>query len=297
MQGVINILKPSGMTSHDIIRRLRKLLNIKKIGHSGTLDPAATGVLPVFVGRATKAIEFFEKDDKEYTAKICFGITTSTADSEGEVINIYPDPFEINRGELEKTLAEFIGEIKQIPPMYSAVHYKGKKLYELARQGVTVEREPRRVRIYSIKVIEVCSTSAVIEVICSKGTYIRTLCEDIGKKLGFGAHLSKLRRTRSGPFDIQNSFTLEQIEENIKNDTLEKVMLPVDKCLYGMPAVVLEYPDDSFFIKGKLIHENFNHLSKEEGKFVRVYNFEKFLGIAVVKSIEQQVVLEVYKSL
>lgn len=297
MQGVINVLKPSGMTSHDIIKRLRKLLNIKKIGHSGTLDPAATGVLPVFVGRATKAIEFFEKDDKEYTAEICFGITTSTADAEGEVVNIYPHPFEINREELEKILAEFIGEIEQIPPMYSAVHYKGKKLYELARQGVTVEREPRRVRIYSIKVIDVSSTSAVIEVICSKGTYIRTLCEDIGKKLGFGAHLSNLRRTRSGPFDIQNAFTLEQIEENIKNNTLEKVMLPVDKYLCSIPAVILEYPDDSFFIKGRLIHKDFNHPAKQEGKFVRVYNFEKFLGIAVVKSIEQQIVLQVYKSL
>ena len=297
MQGVINVLKPSGMTSHDIIKRLRKLLNIKKIGHSGTLDPAATGVLPVFVGRATKAIEFFEKDDKEYIAEICFGITTSTADAEGEVVNIYPHPFEINREELEKILVEFIGEIEQIPPMYSAVHYKGKKLYELARQGVTVEREPRRVRIYSIKVMSVSSTSAVIEVICSKGTYIRTLCEDIGGKLGFGAHLLKLRRTRSGPFDIQNAFTLEQIEENIKNGTLEKVLLPVDKYLCNMPAVILEYPDDSFFIKGRLIHEDFSHLAKQEGKFVRVYNFEKFLGIAVVKSIEQQVVLQVYKSL
>jgi len=188
VKGVINVLKAPGMTSHDVINFLRKLLRVKKIGHSGTLDPAAAGVLPVFVGKATKAIEFFMDDDKEYVAELRFGVTTDTGDLDGNILEL--KPVKITEGDLKEALKQFTGNINQVPPMYSAVRHKGKKLYELARQGITVERKARTVKIYSIDLMDFSLESAIVKVACSKGTYIRTLCEDIGKVLGCGACLS-----------------------------------------------------------------------------------------------------------
>lgn len=173
MKGIINVLKPPGMTSHDVINFLRKLLIFRKIGHSGTLDPAAAGVLPVFVGKATKAIEFFMEDDKEYIAEMALGITTDTGDFEGNIVDVCSKEVDILK--FEEILKEFVGEVVQIPPMYSAVRYKGKKLYELARQGITVKRKPRKVKIHSLSLLDYNVETAIVKVACSKGIYKNSL--------------------------------------------------------------------------------------------------------------------------
>lgn len=294
MKGVINVLKPPGMTSHDVVNFLRRLFQIKKIGHSGTLDPAAAGVLPVFIGKAAKAIEFFMDDDKEYIAEMRFGVTTDTGDLDGNVTNI--SKVNITKSHLEETLKQFTGEISQVPPMYSAVRYKGKKLYELARKGIVVERKPRNVKIYSLDLIDYSHDTAIVKVACSKGTYIRTLCEDIGNMLGCGACLSCLVRTSSGPFKIENSFTLEEIQDAVLNGKLDDVLLPVDRFLEKMPKVNLAVDKEGFFSKGKMINGDFQFLNDID-TLVRVYNNKEFLGIAKVVKDKDSILLQVLKSL
>ncbi|HHY42274.1 MAG TPA: tRNA pseudouridine(55) synthase TruB [Thermoanaerobacterales bacterium] len=294
MKGVINVLKPPGMTSHDVVNFLRRLFQIKKIGHSGTLDPAAAGVLPVFIGKAAKAIEFFMDDDKEYIAEMRFGVTTDTGDLDGNVTNI--SKVNITKSHLEEILKQFTGEISQVPPMYSAVRYKGKKLYELARKGIVVERKPRNVKIYSLDLIDYSHDTAIVKVACSKGTYIRTLCEDIGNMLGCGACLSCLVRTSSGPFKIENSFTLEEIQDAVLNGKLDDVLLPVDRFLEKMPKVNLAVDKEGFFSKGKMINGDFQFLNDID-TLVRVYNNKEFLGIAKVVKDKDSILLQVLKSL
>ena len=295
MNGIINVLKPPGMTSHDVINFLRRLLMIKKIGHSGTLDPAAAGVLPTFVGRATKAIEFFIEDDKEYIAEIALGITTDTGDYEGQIVNTCSK--KIDRLQLEDILKEFVGEIKQIPPMFSSVRYKGKKLYELARKGISVERKPRKVKIISLNLLDYDTNKAIIKVKCSKVHYIRTLCEDIGNRLGVGACLSCLIRTRSGPFSIEKSFTLEEIKDNVSNDKLKNALISVDSCLEDMPAVRLNCREnESFFAKGKFLPGDYNYLNNLIGQYVKVYNFDRFVGIAAIEKNQDKITLRLRKS-
>lgn len=295
MKSVINVLKPPGMTSHDVVNFLRRLLQFKKIGHSGTLDPVAAGVLPIFIGKATKAIEFFMEDDKEYIAEMSLGVTTDTGDLEGNITNI--SPVKVNKLQFEAALKQFTGEISQIPPMYSAVRYKGKKLYELARQGTVVQREPRKIKIYSLDLLDYSGETAIVRVVCSKGTYIRTLCEDIGNKLGCGACLSCLVRTRSGSFTIENSATLEEIQQQAASGNLNSVFIPVDKCLGHMPVVRLSREDRNFFIKGKVLFGDFEYLKDYIDSFVQVYNYEEFLGVASVKKSKAEIVLQVSKSL
>jgi tRNA pseudouridine55 synthase len=252
-------------------------------------------VLPVFIGKATKAIEFFMEDDKEYIAEIRLGVTTDTGDFEGNITNISPE--KIDRLKFEETLKQFTGEVLQIPPMYSAVRYKGRKLYELARQGIVVERKPRKVNIYFMDLLDFSGDTAIVRVACSKGTYIRTLCEDIGNELGCGACLSCLVRTRSGSFTIENSTTLEEIQQKVINGTSEQVLIPIDKCLQYMPIVKLIREDRNFFIKGKMLFGDFEYLKDQVDNFVRVYNFENFLGIAVVKKNKDAIAIQVVKSL
>ena len=215
MDGVININKPLGITSHDVVYRLRKILSMKKIGHTGTLDPDATGVLPMCIGRGTKISEFLMADEKQYIAEITFGIVTDTQDISGEVLSRADVSF--TREDFETVIGEFVDEISQIPPMYSAIKIDGKKLYELAREGKVVEREARTITVSGIEILEFSGDKARLKVDCSKGTYIRTLCHDIGQKLGCGACMSALTRTRSGSFFIENSFTLEEVEEKAKS--------------------------------------------------------------------------------
>jgi len=293
MRGIINVLKPPGMTSHDVISFIRKQLNIKKVGHSGTLDPVAAGVLPVFVGRATKAIEFFEHDDKEYVAEISLGIVTDTGDIVGKILQ--KREIDVDFHKLNETLLRFTGKISQIPPMYSAVRHNGKKLYELARQGIVVERKPRIVEIKALELINFSEDKVVIKVCCSKGTYIRALALDIGEKLGCGGTLSSLVRTRSGSFNIVDSYTLEEIKENVIGHRLYRILLPVDFALQYLPKVVLSTGVQTF-IKGRILPVDTSFLGDE--KQVRVYSScDTFLGIARIEKLNGRMVLRAAKSL
>lgn len=228
--GVIILNKPKGKTSHDMIYFMRRNLSQKRVGHTGTLDPDATGVLPICLGMATKAADYISDGIKKYSAHIHFGITTTTQDLSGEVLKKC-DNVDFTECDLFAAIEKHTGKINQIPPMYSAVKVNGKKLYELARKGKTVERKPRCVEIFSIelKKLDLSCAVAEIEVVCSKGTYVRTLCEDIGNFLGCGACMGELVRLKSGKFDIENSYTAEQIEDAVKNGYIEKLITPTDE--------------------------------------------------------------------
>ena len=211
--GILVINKPSGWTSMDVCAKLRGMLQERRIGHGGTLDPMATGVLPVFVGNATKAVEFADKSDKEYIAGLRLGLTTNTQDTTGEALETRP--VNIGREELEAILSRFTGPIEQIPPMYSAVKIGGKKLYELARKGKEVERKPRSVTIRQLELLgwPDAGEDFQLRVRCSKGTYVRTLCHDLGQALGCGACMSYLRRVKAAGFTVDESTTLEAVQE------------------------------------------------------------------------------------
>lgn len=214
MDGIIIVDKPKGITSFKVIEFIRRLTRVRRVGHAGTLDPWATGVLIVCVGKTCGLVSKLVACDKEYLARITFGISTDTGDPQGKIIG--KEPVNIKKEDLEKALKSFVGESMQIPPMVSAVRHKGKHLYDLARKGITVEREPRKIKIHSLELLSFNDgefPSAEIKVSCSKGTYIRTLCEDIGKKLGCFAHESELKRTKVGNVDISQSLTFDALEQ------------------------------------------------------------------------------------
>lgn len=227
--GIIIIDKPTGWTSMDVCAKLRGILKTKKIGHAGTLDPMATGVLPVFVGQATRAVSFAEGGEKEYVAGLRLGRTTNTQDTEGETLT--QSPVTVGREELEAVLPRFTGEISQIPPMFSAIKINGQKLYDLARQGKEVERKARAVTIFALEVVEqVSETDYILRIRCSKGTYVRTLCHDIGQALGCGGCMFSLRRTMAAGFTLDESVTLEQMQEGG-----EALLRPTDSLFRDRP--------------------------------------------------------------
>ena len=227
--GIVIIDKPAGWTSMDVCAKLRGILKTKKIGHAGTLDPMATGVLPVFVGQATRAVSFAEGGEKEYVAGLRLGRTTNTQDTEGETLT--QSPVTVGREELEAVLPRFTGEISQIPPMFSAIKINGQKLYDLARQGKEVERKARTVTIFALEVVEqVSETDYILRIRCSKGTYVRTLCHDIGQALGCGGCMFSLRRTMAAGFTLDESVTLEQMQEGG-----EALLRPTDSLFRDRP--------------------------------------------------------------
>ena len=233
--GIIVIDKPQGWTSMDICAKLRGMYREKRIGHAGTLDPMATGVLPVFIGRATRAVEFADKGDKEYVAGLKLGIITNTQDTSGEVLESHP--VNVTSEQLEETLAKFRGDIEQIPPMYSAIKVNGKKLYELARKGKEVERKPRPVTIHALTLEEqIAPDEFVIRVRCSKGTYVRTLCHDIGQVLGCGACMSSLRRTMAAGFTLEQAVSLDTVQNSEDRISL---LLKVDAYFSEYPALTV----------------------------------------------------------
>ena len=227
--GIVIIDKPAGWTSMDVCAKLRGILKTKKIGHAGTLDPMATGVLPVFVGQATRAVSFAEGGEKEYVAGLRLGRTTNTQDTEGQTLT--QSPVTVGREELEAVLPRFTGEISQIPPMFSAIKINGQKLYDLARQGKEVERKARAVTIFALEVVEqVSETDYILRIRCSKGTYVRTLCHDIGQALGCGGCMFSLRRTMAAGFTLDESVTLEQMQEGG-----EALLRPTDSLFRDRP--------------------------------------------------------------
>ena len=234
--GILIIDKPAGWTSMDVCAKLRGVFHEKRVGHGGTLDPMATGILPVFIGRATRAVEFAEKSDKEYIAELKLGVITNTQDTSGEILE--ERPVSVTRRELEAALEGFRGDILQIPPMYSAIKINGKKLYELARKGREVERPARRVTIKTLELLEETGENLyTIRVRCSKGTYIRALCHDIGQALGCGGCMASLRRTMAAGFTPEDSVTLEQVQTAADPASL---LLPVDCFFAGRPVLVLK---------------------------------------------------------
>lgn len=232
--GIIIIDKPAGWTSMDVCAKLRGILKTKKIGHAGTLDPMATGVLPVFVGQATRAVSFAEGGEKEYVAGLRLGRTTNTQDTEGQTLT--QSPVAVGREELEAVLPRFTGEISQIPPMFSAIKINGQKLYDLARQGKEVERKARAVTIFALEVVEqVSETDYILRIRCSKGTYVRTLCHDIGQALGCGGCMFSLRRTMAAGFTLDESVTLELMQEGG-----EALLRPTDSLFRDRPDYQLK---------------------------------------------------------
>ncbi len=221
----MNIDKPKGMTSHDVVSRLRKITKIKQIGHTGTLDPFATGVLPVCIGKATRLIEYLQ-DDKEYIAEVQFGKNTDTYDLDGQVTDVFD--VKISEEDLVNVLPKFRGEISQLPPIYSAIKVNGKKLYDYARKGEEVEIQPRKVTITKLELLSFDKENQLAQIVvgCSKGTYIRSLAYDIGKELNCGAYLSALKRTKAGKFVIENSISLENLKE--QSDVLKNLINPID---------------------------------------------------------------------
>ena len=234
--GILIIDKPAGWTSMDVCAKLRGIFHEKRVGHSGTLDPMATGVLPVFVGRATRAVEFAEKSDKEYVAGLKLGVVTNTQDISGEVLE--QRPVQGDRGELEAALEKFRGDILQVPPMYSAIKMGGKKLYELARKGCEVERPARSVTIKALEIIDQQGKDLyIIRVLCSKGTYIRALCHDIGQALGCGGCMASLNRTMAAGFRLEGSHTLEEVQSASDPEAL---LMPVDSLFQDRARLVLD---------------------------------------------------------
>ena len=234
MDGIVIVDKPTDWTSQDVVSKLRGVLQTRRIGHGGTLDPMATGVLPVFVGRGTRAVEFFEHAEKTYETVLRLGITTDTEDITGTVLT--RSPVSVTRKALESTLQNFRGEIQQIPPMYSALKVNGQKLYDLARKGKEVERQPRTITIHALELLDFTGETATLRVACSKGTYIRTLCKDIGESLGCGGCMESLRRVKAGAYTIGEAVPLQTLIES--NDP-GQYLRPVDSMFTAHEAVTL----------------------------------------------------------
>ena len=234
MDGIVIVDKPTDWTSQDVVSKLRGVLQTRRIGHGGTLDPMATGVLPVFVGRGTRAVEFFEHAEKTYETVLRFGITTDTEDITGTVLT--QNPVHVTREMLEEALENFRGEIQQIPPMYSALKVNGQKLYDLARKGKEVERQPRTITIHALELLDFTGETATLRVACSKGTYIRTLCKDIGESLGCGGCMESLRRVKAGAYTIGEAIPLQTL---IESDDPGQYLRPVDSMFTAHEAVTL----------------------------------------------------------
>lgn len=238
MSGIIIIDKPQGWTSNDVVSRLRRVFNTRRIGHGGTLDPMATGVLPVFVGRATRGVEFFEHAEKTYETTLRFGITTDTEDTTGKVLT--ERPVSLTKEDVLGILPRFGGEIMQIPPMYSALKVNGQKLYDLARKGREVERQPRPITIHELELLDFSGNEARLRIRCSKGTYIRTLCKDIGEALGCGGCMAQLRRVRAGEYTLDGAIPLERLlAESDAGMDVGHYLIPIDTMFASVPRLNL----------------------------------------------------------
>lgn len=277
IDGILLLDKPLGFSSNQALQKVKHLFQAAKAGHTGTLDPLATGLLPICLGEATKFAQYVTDANKTYIATVKFGATTTTGDAEGEVLSQSPVTFDIQT--LKNTCQTFLGEITQIPPMYSALKFEGKALYEYARAGMEIERKARQVTITKISVDKFLNEIAIISVSCSKGTYIRTLAEDIGNALGCGAHLIGLRRTETAGFQLTQAITLEKlIEKNTQNIPLESLLHPVDTAITNFPAVYLDKTAALQLGQGQTV-EVFTNISHGE---IRAYNEEhQFLGLCL----------------
>lgn len=272
VDGILPLDKPVGISSNAALQAVRRMFGAEKAGHAGTLDPLASGLLPVLFGQATRFSGWLLDADKAYRASVRLGVTTQTADAEGKVLETRP--VELALAQIDDALARFRGEIEQVPPMYSALKRAGRPLYELARQGLTVERAPRRVRIERLDLLEFSGTRLDIQVVCSKGTYIRTLAEDIGRALGCGAHLAALRRTAAGNFTIEQAAALDHLA-GLDDDGRTGWLRPVDELLTQLPGIELDPSESQRFSQGQAVGR-----TVAEGQDYRVYaSAGAFLGV------------------
>lgn len=271
LHGILNVYKEKGCTSHDVVAKLRGITRQKKIGHTGTLDPDAEGVLPVCLGKATKVSELLTEKDKAYRAVLLLGTVTDTQDITGTVLKL-SDTDGVSEDKTEEVIRGFVGAYEQIPPMYSALKVNGKKLYELAREGKTIERKARVVEIHSIRIIRMELPRIEMEVSCSKGTYIRTLCHDIGERLGTGGCMEELCRIRSGAFRIEESHRLEYIRESMERGELENLLIPVDAVFSQYKKIQIEQDMDSRLKNGNPFVMGCPHTALLDGEYVRVYD-------------------------
>lgn len=271
IHGIINVYKEKGYTSHDVVAKLRGIAGQKKIGHTGTLDPDAEGVLPVCLGKATKVCELLTDKDKTYRAVLFLGQTTDTQDASGTVLET-SDVSNLNEVQVTEAVQSFVGEYAQIPPMYSALKVGGKKLYELAREGKTVERKARNVMIHSIKILRVDLPRVEMEVSCSKGTYIRTLCHDIGEKLGVGGCMESLLRVQVGRFVLADSLRLSEIQKAKEDGNLEKILQPIDSVFEQYRAVRIRPDQEKRLQNGNSFRKPDRSQNYDDQEMVRVYD-------------------------
>lgn len=273
MNGVINIYKNTGMTSFDVVAMVRRVAKMKKVGHTGTLDPAASGVLPVCLGKATKIIDYIMENKKVYRVNLKLGMVTDTYDLEGEVLR-EKDASHITKDEILNCINFFVGTIDQVPPMYSALKQNGVRLYELARQGIEVHREARKVTIYSIKNIKIESNDNIqMDVCCSKGTYIRSLCYDIGEKLNVGATMTALERIQNGPFTKEEAINIEDLTEEL----LEKHIISIEKALDSFERITVNEKFGKLLRNGVKVFDN--RMYSEEVEFNKLYRVYEDNGV------------------
>ncbi len=283
MDGVIVICKEKGFTSHDVVAKLRGILHMKKIGHTGTLDPDAEGVLPVALGKATRLVDMITDKEKTYEAVMRLGVVTDTQDMSGTVLSQTTE-LSVTEEELCTVVSSFVGDYMQVPPMYSALKVNGKKLYELAREGKTVERKPRPVHFYEIEILDISFPLVRFRVTCSKGTYIRTLCHDIGEKLGCGAAMESLLRTKVGRFTLDDAITLAQTEEAVQKGIIESKILGIEEILAEYPRVCCTKEGDRLLANGNPLvqalvdaqeKKGWIRMCSSEGSFSGVYQWDE----------------------
>jgi tRNA pseudouridine55 synthase len=280
MDGILNINKAIGMTSHDVVARVRKLLKQRRVGHAGTLDPAAGGVLPICVGLGTRVAEYLSESGKAYQAEITFGVVTDTYDSEGTVLRT-TNANDLSLTRIAAALSHFLGRQMQLPPRYSAIKIQGQPAYKRARSGQAVTLEPRPIEIYHLQICTWQPPTLTLAIECSKGTYIRSLAYDLGEWLGYGAYLSGLRRTRSGPYTLAESVTLEQLAEAVTEESVATLLSPPDSVLQQYPALTLDAAETERVLHGNAFRYHLSHCQPTV-EFARIYDTEgHFLAIAV----------------
>lgn len=296
INGIMNIYKEAGYTSHDVVAKLRGIVKQKKIGHTGTLDPDAVGVLPVCFGNATKLCDMMTDKGKEYEALMRLGVTTDTQDMSGKILT--ESAVNVGAADVERAVMSFVGGYEQIPPMYSALKVNGKKLYELAREGKEVERQPRHVDISFIRILDISLPEVRFLTGCSKGTYIRTLCADIGEKIGCGAAMAELKRTRVGNFKIEDALTLSRVEELMHSGTYEDYLIPSDSIFMEYEGAVVKHEAENALSNGNKLGfgqlDFENHTFFKDGDLLRVYNGSREFK-AVYTFVKNEGVFRPYK--
>ena len=296
MDGILIIDKPDGITSHDVVARCRRILKTKRIGHTGTLDPFATGVVVILVGKATKLAQFLDKDAKKYEAVVRLGFETDTGDRTGELRNTKYELRDVSAEEIEEALADFRGEIMQTPPMFSAKKVEGKKLYELARKGIEIERKAVKITNYELRItnyefvkkkndFELWTLDFGLRVLCSAGTYIRVLAEEIGKKLGVGAHLTELRRIGAGKFTIEKAVTLEKLEEIAAENNLESILISTNEAVSHLAEVKLSTEEVAKIKNGIKLGKDLPE--SKDGDFLRLTDGANLLAIGLYNKNEK----------